>query len=163
MSDAHEPPADDGSGPFGEPLPEGQYDLSFQFAVRATAYRRRVLWGLFVVVDDGPHLGRELYRFWNAPTGAYLSRRSSLWLDFLAVTGRRPPSQPFDPSWAFSGCWVRAQVVTVTSRVENGQRVPMLEPERYSKVERLVSLVSGKSPALRGEGMKPLNWKKPKT
>jgi hypothetical protein len=101
-----------------------------------------------------------LLRYYNMPRGARLARSGSLWRDFLSVNGRRPPSKPFDLSWAFSECVVVARVVTVNSRVENGARVPMLEAEWYSKIDALVGLESGRPPALRGHVFRPLARRK---
>jgi hypothetical protein len=144
--------------PYGPPLPEGEYPVAFLRAPRRVAYGRNVLFAYFKIVD-GRFTGRVLIRFYNVPSGSRLPRSSSLWRDFLAVTGTRPPSRPFDLSWAFSECVLRAQVVTVDSRPANGARVPMLEAERYSKVDALLALESHSPPVLRGCAFRPLRRK----
>lgn len=137
---------------FAAPIPEGLYHVAFVSEERGSAFGRGVLFVRFRIID-GPHTGRELIRFYNVPRGGYLARSSGLYRDFLAVLGRRPPSDGFPPSWAFGECVLAARVVTVADRPgPGGKRVPMDESERYSKIDALVSLVSGSSPALRGSG-----------
>lgn len=137
---------------FAAPIPPGVYTVVFVSEERGSAYGRGVLFVRFRIID-GPHSGRELIRFYNVPRRRYLARSSGLYRDFLAVLGRRPPSGGFAPSWAFAECVLSAHVATVCDRPgPGGKRTPMAESEHYSKVDSLVSLVSGCSPALRGSG-----------
>jgi hypothetical protein len=149
---------DDKLSPFAAPLPEKEYELALERVVRVTVWKRRVLFGHFKVLSADEHLGRVVLRFWNVPSSAYLPRTSSLFRDYLAVFGKRPPMRPFDPTWAFGGCRVLGVVRTVDMRVEKGERVPMADAEKYSKIERLVAFVSGRSPALAGMRPRPLLW-----
>ena len=105
----------------------------------------------------------ELLRFYNAPRGARLARSSSLWRDFVAVTGRRPPTKGFKASWAFSGCLLRARVVTVHQRVEGRERVSMADCERYSKIDALLGLLQGAPPVCCAEVAAPAHEKHPRT
>jgi hypothetical protein len=136
---------------YAPPIAEGEYVVGFLREERGQAYGRGVLFVRFQVAE-GQHAGRELLRFYNTPRGARLARSSSLWRDFVAVTGRRPPTKGFKPSWAFSNCLLRARVVTVHQRPEGRERISMADCERYSKIDALLGLLQGAPPALSGSG-----------
>jgi len=140
---------DDESDPFDAPIPDGLYVVRLVREERGHPYGRPVVFAHFVIAE-GQFAGRALLRFYNESRGSRLARTSSLYRDFVAVTGRRPPAKAFRPSWAFSDCMLRARVVTVRERVDKGARIPMAEWETYSKIDTLVALVSGESPAMRG-------------
>ena len=135
--------------PYALPMPEGDYFATYITTERGRVQGRGVLFVHFRVTD-GDHAGRRLIRFYNEKRGTRLARSSSLWRDYVSLTNRRPPSTGFKPSWMLSGCEVRARVVTVHERVENGRRVPMAECERYSKIDALLEITAGSPPALGG-------------
>lgn len=135
---------------YAAPIPEGLYSVAYDRVERGRAFRREVDFAFFTVVH-GEHAGRSLLRFYNVQKGSRLARSSSLYGDFVAVVGRRPPSTTFKLSWAFSGAVVRARVVTVKDRPgPGGKRVPMPDFEHYSKIDALTGFESGSTPATRG-------------
>ena len=135
--------------PYSPPVPEGEYLATYITTERGRVQGRGVLFVHFRVTD-GIHAGRRFIRFYNEKRGTRLSRSSSLWRDFVRLTGRRPPSAGFKPVSLLSGCEVRARVVTVHERVENGKRVEMAECETYSKIDALLAITAGTPPALGG-------------
>jgi len=138
---------------------EGEYRMVYHRCERGEVVygseARVVLFATFKLTD-APHTGRSLIRYYNAPRGPRLPRSSSLYRDFLEVTGRRPPSRPFSLSWAFGDCEILARVKTVKDRPARGGRIPMKPVEFYSKVDALLRIVSGRPPVLRGVRFQPL-------
>lgn len=153
----HAPAADTSTGieeadsddALGKPLPVGDFVLGYKRTDVGHAFGRE-FWIVHFVVAEGEHAGRIVPRFYNPPRGR-LARSSNLWRDFVALTGKRPPSNGFGPAWLLKDCRVVARVAMVKDRPgPKGKRVPMAECEWYSRVESFVRIESGQPPVLAG-------------
>jgi hypothetical protein len=103
--------------------------------------------GIFKIVE-GPYAGKRIVRFWKLPLrGSIPGRSSSLALDWIAVTQRRPPRRPFGPRTFLDGCLVLARTIVVETNRRN-RTVP--EAARYSRIDEILSLVAGTPPCMRG-------------
>ncbi len=65
----------------------GNYTVAMVDWDEAFVFGRMVWFVEFSIVDQGPDFGRPLLRFYNRPRGPRLARSSSLWRDFLRLTG----------------------------------------------------------------------------
>lgn len=82
------------SGALVDLVEPGDYAMTFLKAETAFVFNRPVIFAHFQIVD-GPALGKVLPRFYNKPASGRLARSSSLWGDFVAITGLRPPWKGF--------------------------------------------------------------------
>lgn len=134
-------------------VPEGKYEAAF-LRVEECAPHGSLRWvGIFEITDEGEHCGKELRRYWNPPKGPRLARNSSLFLDYVAVTGSRPPTKGIAPANFLRDCRVGVYVTTVDRRPgRKGEKKWVKNPEAlwYSKIEYIDRLTLGAPPCMRG-------------
>lgn len=134
-------------------IPEGEYPVA---ALRVEVGRThdREFWAVHFRITDGEFQGALLARFYNPPrAGRRLARRSNLWIDFVALIDRLPPTEGFAPMWMLHGCEVLARVRTVDKRSEEGRDVEFKPIERYSRIAALLRITAGTPPALSGSNI----------
>lgn len=145
--------ADGGDRRDGNPqetlVPEGDYQVAYMRYETGFVYDRTVWFVRCEIIDEGPHFGAPLLRYYNEPRrDRPLPRSHNLALDYLALAGRRPPRK-LKPDQLLSGCIVLARVVTV--REQRKGRRPTLLPEgaHYSKIDAFLRITTGCPPCMR--------------
>lgn len=136
---------------FGAPLvPPGEYVLAYVGSQtgRLKWRDREVIFARFRVVE-GPHEGVELVRHYNKPAGR-LARTHELCRDFVALTGRMPPTKGFRLGSLLMERLIIGDVTTVNSVIERGKREPTPAELHYSKIARLIGYVVGPLRPLEG-------------
>ncbi len=120
-------------------VPEGEYSVVLVRVEDGHAYGKQRWFTIFRIIDEGPHQGLELIRYYNQSKKPHLPRTHNLFLDHVSLHGTRPP-QKLTPAKLFSGCAVRARVVTVRDK-RTGRKVEQ-QPEclHYSKIDGFIKL-----------------------
>ena len=130
-------------------VPEGDYQVAYRGYETASAFTRVVLFVRCEIIDDGPYRGLPLLRYYNKPRpDRPLARSHNLALDYMALSGRRPPNK-LKPDQLLSGCIVLARVVTVRERHEGKRVVVLPEGAHYSKIDAFLHVVTGCPPCMR--------------
>ena len=131
--------------PYNTRVPEGHFRVTFHKCEKAIAYgvRRWFVW--FKITESGPDFGKPILRFYNVPKRPFLPRSHNLYLDCIALTGRRPPSN-LTPEMLLKGCEVLAEVVTVKHQMRGSRRTELPEDCWYSKIDRLIRITAGSPP-----------------
>ena len=130
-------------------MPEGRYRMAYIKHEDGNAYGRRVWFVWFQIMEPGEYEGLLILRFYNQPAGGRLARSSSLAMDFMALTGLRPPAN-LSPDYFLKGCEVLGRVVSVTERVDGARRIQRPEELHYSKVAELLKITACSPPCLQG-------------
>lgn len=133
--------------PYATLLPDGaEVVVSLVRLERMEYYREQRGCRIFKIVE-GNYADRLIARFWKVPLpGRVAGRSSSLALDWIAVTQRRPPRRPFGPRLFLDGCLVLVRTKVVEKNRRN-RTVP--EAARYSRIDEILSLVAGTPPCMR--------------
>ena len=100
------------SDPYRTRVPDGQYRVVFVKCEKGVAYGMPRWFVWFRIIEEGPHFGKLIVRFYNVPRGSFLPRSHNLNIDFMSLTGRRTPRN-LKPEMMLKGCEVLAEVVTV--------------------------------------------------
>ncbi len=130
-------------------VPQGRYRMSYLGHDEGNSYGRPVWFVRFQITEPGGYEGRVVLRFYNIPKGARLARSSNLAIDFINLTGLRPPAT-LTPDWFLKGCEVLGKVVTVRERVDGRRRIQRPETLHYSKVDELLKITAGSPPCMAG-------------
>jgi hypothetical protein len=138
--------------PYATRIPDGQYQAAFVRLEKGFAFGSPRWFGHFKITEHGEFFGLALLRVWNEPRGAFLPRSHNLALDFMAVTGTRPPSKGLKPSDFLKGCEVLVETATVRHQTRGRQRVELPEDCWYSKIDRLIRLTAGSPPCMSSRG-----------
>ena len=138
----------DARDPYGTRIPDGQYRMMYERTESGVAFGARRWFAWFTISEPGPNFGLPIVRFYNVPKRPWLPRSHNLRLDYVQLTGRKPPSK-LKPEDFLKGLEVLGEVVTVKRRAQGKRRV--LQPEElwYSKVDRLVGITAGSPPCPR--------------
>ena len=137
---------------YGDPyltkVPERQYQVAYLGCERGSPHGKKRIFAWFQINEEGPHHGKPIVRFYNAPTREWIPRSHNLYLDFTVLTGLRPPTR-FTPDDYLKGTEVLAEVVTVHERIQGRRRIEIPEALHYSKIERLLKYTAGSPPCTR--------------
>ena len=134
--------------PYSTLLPEGQYLTAYVDCEQGHAFGSRRWFGHFRITEFGEFQGQTLLRVWNEPRRDFLPRSHNLYLDYVQLIGRRPPSRGLKPDDFLKGCEVLSEVVTVRHRIDGRRKIPFPEDCRYSKISRLIRITTGSPPCV---------------
>lgn len=138
-----EPGYRDALDPLRTLLQEGEYRVIYLRCDKVSMYARLNWYVTFSVSELGPHFGKRLLRFYALPKGPRLARASSLAQDFMAVVNKLPPMRGLRPESFLKDREVVARVATVTTKMDNGRRVPIPAQLHYSKITAIARATTG--------------------
>jgi hypothetical protein len=139
--------------PYSTRVPDGQYRVGYLGFERGVAYGRERWFAWFKITEDGPHFGKPILRFYNAPTRAWTARSSNLAVDFIRLTGLRPPLR-LKPDLFLKGTEVLAEIIGVREANDGRRKIVVQEDAGYSKIDRLIRITAGSPPCLQVRGKK---------
>lgn len=123
----------------------GQHEVALEWVDKVRTYNSDRFFGYFRIVG-GEHAGKYLLRVWNGQKKV-LARSSNLSLDYMNVTGRRPPSTGLTPTKFLKGIVVLAEVAWVKESGHRRNRIELPEPLWYSKIDRIIGSATQGPPA----------------
>lgn len=130
-------------------VPEGEYVVTFRHCETGVVYNSKKIFGHFTIDAFGEDYdGLPLLRVWNCQKGRHLARSSNLGLDYMQVTGRRPPSTGLKPEHFLKDCRVRVDVVTVKRSSDSRVKADLPKDCHYSKIDRIAGLSMGCPPCM---------------
>jgi hypothetical protein len=131
--------------PYPPRIPDAQYRAVYLHYEEGRPYGQPRWFAHFQITEPGEQQGVNLTRFYNVPKGRFLPRSHNLFLDFVAVFERRPPTQGVTPD-LFKGCEFLVETATVKHQIQGRRRIELPEDCWYSKIDRLIRLTAGSPP-----------------
>ncbi len=139
--------ADQFGDPYGTLVKAGEYRCFFRGVEIGRVYGTERLFCWFTISPDEKGGDKPLLRIYNALRRPFVPRSHNIFLDYWALTGRRPPPT-VKPQDYLEGCEVLARVVTVHEN-QKGRRGVTPSGPPYSKIDGLIKITAGTPPCLR--------------
>ena len=133
--------------PYGTLVTPGKYRVFFRGTDSGYVYGSERLFCWFTISPDEKGDGQPLLRIYNTLRRPFVPRSHNIFLDYWALTGRRPPPT-VKPAHFLEGCEVLAQVVTVHGNQKGRRGAAPIGPP-YSKIDGLIKITAGTPPCLR--------------